>query len=501
MQEIGNNIGENEIVASYVALPTLKRFHECTAQYRAIVGPLGSLKTTALAWEIGFFLPRYLYETYGTKISRWCVVRNTYRELEDTTKDNICHDQFPFGKEDKANNKYIIEWPDYRIRVEILFRSCDRKADVSKFRSLNLTGYAIDESIEVMEDVKLTLSGRIGRYPKKIDALQWYHEKFGEKTKWRDKKGFEDIPIPKFGIEVTNPPDIEHPLYSNYAWDTPPPGPTPSGTPLKNHVGFWQPPYENVANLGHGYYDDLRNRYANNQDWIDRYIEGRPGVMMEGRNVYNNFRREYHVAKQPLVWPKGTTLYRGWDNTGNCPACVVVIIPTAGSVHVLKEFHTERMGIVDFSQYVIGECNLLYPDGKYVDYADPAGSAEFSKKEGGFTSNAKLMREECGIDVIPSEQNFEARKGSVDGQLAKIDGMLIDPNCTRIIDGFIGGYHYPEINASRGQYSRDPSKNKYSHIHDSLQYVLVKLIGNAKAKSIDKKNFRMFNDTFSQRMV
>ena len=52
--------------------------------------------------------------------------------------------------------------------------------------------------------------------------------------------------------------------------------------------------------------------------------------------------------------------------------------------------------------------------------------------------------------------------------------LLIDPSCTTLIDGFEGGYAYPQIGSS-GVYKTEPAKNSYSHIHDALQYPATKL--------------------------
>ena len=58
-------------------------------------------------------------------------------------------------------------------------------------------------------------------------------------------------------------------------------------------------------------------------------------------------------------------------------------------------------------------------------------------------------------------------------------GLLMDPSCVRLINGFIGGYCYPEV-ATTGIFRETPLKNKYSHVHDALQYVLVMLTKNVR---------------------
>ena len=441
-----------EEILNYRPLPTIREFHESPAQIRAIIGPVGSGKTSGAALEQCYYIPMFLAETYGIKKTRHVIVRNTYGELIDTTQKTV-FEWFP-SNQYKAQAKVMNINYENGVALEVLFRSCDRPEDIKKLKSLEATTYWIDESIEVPEEIKRMLKNRIGRYPKRCPV--------------------------RFGIETSNPPDVEHPTYSQFKWNIPPPGPIPESKPLENHDGFWQPPYENVKNLRPGYYDDLRNDYKDNPDWIEIYIEGKPGIIVRGKLVYANFKRDYHEAKEPLIW-SGGALYRGWDNSGNCPACVVIQVPSPNQCQVLAEFHSDKMGIVDFTNHVINQCNMRWPDSEYEDWGDPAGEAKFSKRGGGFTSNAQLMRE-CGIDIRPSEQNLTARIQAVDQLLGRIDGILIDPRCTRLLNGFLGGYCYPKLATRSDGYSDNIEKNRFSHVHDGLQYVVMKLFQNRQAQ-------------------
>jgi hypothetical protein len=434
----------------YHALPTLMRFHECGSQHRCIVGPVGSGKTAGVSMEVGYYLPWHLFNTYGMRKTRGVIVRNTYPELRDTTMRTM-FEWFPDGKYKPSSETLIISYaaPDGGdpIEVEILFRSCDTAADIKKFKSLEITWYWIDESIEVSGSAKRMLKNRIGRYPQKSPV--------------------------RFGIETTNPPDVEHPLYHEYSWTTPPPGPIPQGTALKHHTGFWQPPHENDANLRPGYYDDIRADYADNPDWIAMYIEGKPGVVVKGKLVYNNYQRSYHVSPGSIPYTSGCTVIRGWDASGNTPAAFAMQIPTARRSQILREWTTDKEGIVDFTKRVCADSEIDFPGAEFLDYGDPAGAAKFSKSGGGFTSNHELMAE-CGVIVVPGESNLTARIQAVDQVLALRDGLLIDPSCIRIIGGFDGGYCYPEIGTT-GEYGDKPLKNKYSHPHDAIQHTFGKI--------------------------
>lgn len=277
----------DENVKEYNPLPTIRRFHESGAQVRCIVGPVGSGKTSGAAWELCYYLPKFLFDEHKIKQTRWVVVRNTYPELRDTTMRTV-FDWFPWGKHEKQENIYWLRYPE-GFSAELMFRSCDNPNDIKKFKSLEITGYWIDESIEVAEEIKRMLKNRIGRYPRKCPV--------------------------RFGIETTNPPDVEHPTYSEFAWDTLPPGPIAKTKPLPNHEGFWQPPGENNSNLRPGYYEDLKTDYRDSPDWISTYIEGKPGIIIQGKLVYNNFRRDMHQSQGSLIWAQGP-IWRGWDNSG-----------------------------------------------------------------------------------------------------------------------------------------------------------------------------------------
>lgn len=433
--------------------PTLKSFLEHPGQIRCVVGPVGSGKTSAATWEVCYYLPEFLFQTHGIKKTRWVIVRNTYIELQDTTQQTI-FEWFPWGRELKQQRKYRLSYPD-GYQVELLFRSCDNPDDVKKFKSLEVTGYWIDESIEVAEEIKLMLRNRIGRYPAKSPV--------------------------RFGIETTNPPSTDHPTYKNFKWICPPPegAPVPEGIPLKNHFGFWQPAGENSKYLRPGYYEDLAEDYKNNPDWLDMYIKAMPGIIVKGELIYQKFIKKHHVALGRLEWNGVGSIIRGWDNTGNHPACVVFYFPTPGRCHVIDEYWAERMNIVEFAKHVFIDCNTKWPGATFVDYADPAGSAQFSTRDGDLTSNQELMEEGTGIEIFPAEQAFDARVSAVEAQLMMIDGLLISMHCHLLINGFLGGYCRPEIGKT-GVYRETPTKNKYADIHDAFQYGMTGAKGAVK---------------------
>jgi hypothetical protein len=246
----------DEEITRYNPVPTIDLFHRHPGQIRAIVGPVGSGKTSGAAWEVCRYLPLHLARAWGWKRTRWLILRNTYDELIDTTQKTV-FEWFSWGEYAVQRKTMTLRYEEEGGFVaEFLFRSCDNPKDVKKFKSLELTGYWIDESIEVAGEIKRMLKNRIGRYPSARQAERWYKKKFGQVPDHlyvvKKDTGERQFKTPRFGLETTHPPDVEHETYHQFQWMTDVPGPMPEKPALKNHFGFWQPPRENERNLRAG---------------------------------------------------------------------------------------------------------------------------------------------------------------------------------------------------------------------------------------------------------
>ena len=55
-------------------------------------------------------------------------------------------------------------------------------------------------------------------------------------------------------------------------------------------------------------------------------------------------------------------------------------------------------------------------------------------------------------------------------------GFLLSPKCNTLRRGFNGGYKYERVQiVGEERYKDIPAKNKFSHPHDALQYLCVRL--------------------------
>jgi hypothetical protein len=100
-----------------------------------------------------------------------------------------------------------------------------------------------------------------------------------------------------------------------------------------------------------------------------------------------------------------------------------------------------------------------------------------------------LIKEATGIEIKPSEQNFTARTQAVDQALARNEGLLIDPSVTRLINGFLGGYHRLEI-GNTGIYRDEPEKNRWSHPMEGLQYLATKVFSYGAPRVINLAKYK-----------
>ena len=176
----------------YIASPTAGEFHRDDNFVRGLIGPIGSGKSVSCCIEIFKRACEQRAHTDGVRYSRWVIVRNTYRELVDTTMQTW-FDWFPktLGHWRAADMKQTIEFTltdETVVHLEVLFRALDRPDDVKKLLSLELTGGWINEAREIPKPILDMLIGRVGRYPsKRYGGASWYGV-----------------------INDTNPPDTDH---------------------------------------------------------------------------------------------------------------------------------------------------------------------------------------------------------------------------------------------------------------------------------------------------
>jgi len=228
---------------------------------------------------------------------------------------------------------------------------------------------------------------------------------------------------------------------------------------------------ENVNNLQPDYYSNIIR--GKTRSWIDVYVMNRLGMVEEGKPVYSQFNDKVHIAKEAIEIPENAEVHVGLD-FGLTPAAAFCLQLPRGRWAVVRELVAVDMGTVRFAELLRHEIATTFPTCNVYVHGDPAGDMRAQTDE---TTPFQILRA-VGLQARPAPSNDVAlRLDSVNQCLMRMvdgsPGLVIDPTCLSIIKGFQGGYHYRRLSVSGDRYEDRPFKNKFSHIHDALQYALL----------------------------
>lgn len=454
----------------------LRSFMRSDAFFRGVRGPVGSGKSVACAVEILRRSNQQKKGADGKRHSRWAVIRNTNPQLRTTTIKTWL-EWFPEDRFGKFNwsvpYTHNIEAGD--LATEVIFLSLDRDEDVRKLLSLDLTGAWVNEAREVPKAVMDGVTMRVGRYPSMgTGGPTWYGV-----------------------IADTNAPDDDH-WWPVMAGEAPPPEfmteeETATLIKPKDWEFYIQPAAmieergeggrvvgykvneaaENIGNLPADYYPRIITGKA--KGWIDVYVMNRLGADRDGKPVYPTFRREFHVAPGPLAYVPDVPIYIGVD-FGLTPAGVIAQRMPSGRWHILREVVTSNMGAKRFAQVMKSVYAQRCPGARhFLGYGDPAGDQRAQTDE---VTPFQICRAE-GFGLYPAPSNdpvlrVETVEELLNRQVDGGPGILLDPSCKVLIKGFEGAYEYRRLQVSGdARHESAPSKNRYSHPHDALQYLVL----------------------------
>ena len=452
------------------------------AHVRGIRGPVGSGKSVGMCVEIFRRALAQPPDKSGIRRSRWAVIRNTNPQLETTTMATW-KDWFP----EEVWGKIRMHPPPYRHRLrkgdldlEVLFIALDKPDDVRKLLSLELTGVFINEAREVPKEIVDACTMRVGRYPRKIDGgAGWYGVIMDtnapdEDHWWSIMAG--DAPVPERftkeeALMLQKPPGWE--------FFEQPPGMLEQFDGEGNVIGYEiNPKAENLDNLPEGYYERVIT--GKDRQWINVYVLNRIGDLQDGKPVYPEWNSSLHLATERLEPVPGVPIHVGID-FGLTPAAVFVQ-QVHGRWVVLHELVAFDMGAARFGPELKREM-ALFPDNTFIIWGDPSGDYRVGTDE---RTPFQVLRAQ-GIMVRPAPTNdpsvrIDAVKGPLGRLIDKASGFVLSPHCTYLKRGFDGGYQYKRLNVSgSARFSESPDKNKFSHVHDALQYALC---GGGEARTL-----------------
>ena len=434
----------------YVASPTARKFHSSDAFVRGMAGPIGSGKSVACCLEILAKATAQERGPDGIRRTRWAIIRNSYRELQDTTL-KTWNDWIPETMREWSEGKMTSTISFNDVVFEVLFRALDRPEDDKKLLSLELTGAWINEAKEVPKRILDMVQGRVGRYPRTIR-----------------RKGVVRFKPSWFGVIMdTNLMDVDHWWYRIFEEEKP-----DSWEVFKQPSGM-SAKAENVDNLPPNYYNNLM--VGHDSQWIDVYVHGKYGFIMDGKPVHPNFHTSVHVSEKTIEPLLNFPIYAGID-FGRTPA-ITYAQCVNGQWRFLSEVVTENMGASQFPKEVNRHSNLHYRHHEFAEISgDPAGEQKSQTSED--TPFDILYAN--GIHATPCHTNDVTIRREVLGNLllqntmAGEPAILISPECKTLIKGLAGGFKYRRVQVSGDERFKDePDKGKYSHVCEAAEYLLL----------------------------
>jgi hypothetical protein len=422
--------------------PTCKRFALSDAPVRLIMGPLGSAKSSTCVRELARRAMRQKRNAEGLRRTRWAVIRNSYRELEDTTRKTF-EDWIPLrlGRWREADFAFDLRFDD--VQAEVLFRALDRPDDVRKLLSLELTGAYINEAREMPKGVFDMLGLRVGRYPAMRDGGPTWS------GIWMD----------------TNPPDTDHWIYKLFEEDK------PAGFALFRQPGGRSPNAENLENLKPGYYE--QGMLGKTAAWIKVYVDGEYAFVRDGRAVFPEYDDETHCREFAIT--PGAPIRLGMD-FGLTPAAVLAQRGADGQLQVFDELVAEELGAVTFARELARRLRSEHPKSEIAGWGDPAGEQRSQVDE----RTPFDVVHAAGLPISRARTNdFTLRREAVAGLLTRLTSkarpaLVIHPRCRWLRKALAGGYCFKRVQVSGEERYRDePLKDSYSHVADALQYLCI----------------------------
>lgn len=249
-------------------------------------------------------------------------------------------------------------------------------------------------------------------------------------------------------------------------------------------------------------------------DGVERELELNWNTTV-GKRVYPTFGDGHHVAKRSLPFNPRQPLYCGWDF--GTPAFVPSQINALGQWQLfpsLSPLEETTIGVYEFGEMVADFLlrrfampnEMKLEQLRLIHIGDPAGAGkiplpgEASKETTtafeildrgllmviGYEERGKPLYKKqkgWGWKIRPGAVNITDRLESVRSRLNTnlmngIPALIVDPEATTVVEGFLGGYHYKQ--RADGSYEWDPHKNYYSHTMDALGYVATRLFARHK---------------------
>jgi hypothetical protein len=210
--------------------------------------------------------------------------------------------------------------------------------------------------------------------------------------------------------------------------------------------------------------------------WSSLYQQ-RPVDAPEGTPVYETTDADgadILVVRQQSYRP-GLRLFRGWDFGYRVPVCIVGQVKphidadgreSGETIHVLREISLPDSIVGDFGDWVVSECQRLFPGASWTDYGDPAGNQKSDKSN---ETSIDILRAK-GIQVITRPSPVELGINIVQSLISQRK-IEFDPQAKVLVSGIRSGY----VRDHRGEPVGGVDGHPFTDHCDAFRYLCLHL--------------------------
>ena len=410
--------------------PMQKQFIESKARADLFSSRMGEGKSTAIAWAC-------LYHTRHNPGANWCIVRDTWENMQATTLKTFM-EWFPpgvFGTFHATKKEFT--WADGVARGTVSFLGMDDPQDASKLMSRELAGLALDEPAPAIGSAGIDeMIFDIGLSRLRQPGMNWYACKLAE-----------------------NNPDEAHWTYRRFV---------APGTP---GFAIWQPGNpENEQNLPEDYYGQLREVWLHRPDLIRRFVEGEFGFQQIGKAVTPQWNDKLHLALGLVPIPRREIVLL-WDFGLNCTVVITQVTPL-GQWLVLDAIVGEDVGAEELIRDAVKPLLVQrYGKNPIRHIGDPAGKQR--EQSSAARSAVRVLTKQLGgtwrSGPVRLGERIEPLR-SILTRTSRGRGLVqVDrERAAAVWAALRGGWHF---HISRtGVISGDPVKDIHSHPGDAMSY-------------------------------
>ena len=464
--------------------PVARAFYDDMAPISAIMGPVGSGKTTAALVKIVEHARKQRPSPRdGVRRYKHLVIRDTFVNIQRTILPSW------FGIFPKSMGEWVggppavhkLKFDDGQgsIELQVDFMGLGDDVIENLLRGYEMTGFYANE-VDLMSYGTIDfLFSRAGRYPSAMDGGcvwrgGWMDFNAPEQDHWLHQLLVDKI------IPESDPPQAAE-GFSFYVQ----PGGMDAGA-------------ENRAHLPADYYEKMM---GNMPQWrARRLVHNRWGYSRDGKPVYPEFNDNVHVAPAPLEPLPGVPVVLGIDAGGTPAAAFGQFVP-GGGLRVFAEIVTgPGTGPKGFGRLILDVVAARCRGFEISGWVDPA--AEHGVADGADRDWIAVVRQVTGIPLRPAPTNAPGmRQEALRSPLSRLvegrPGFLLSPCCKALRKALNSGYHYRRIQSggASGRFDTKPNKNEWSHVAEALEYLalggpggLAAVIGREAGRQIVMEN-------------